>query len=237
MTIKRRKAYSTKNRDHSARLTTASNPSGVAAEAYRTLRTYLFYTLMEESSKVLVLTSSGSGEGKSTTCANLGIVLAQMHKSTLIVDCDLRKPEIHKFFALPNVWGIGDILIGNQSLQSVLEEPFPDLKVIPGGSIPLDPTELLGSERFKRFLEQMRREFDYVLLDSPPVGSVSDPIILARHADGVLLVLDAQHTRKSSVRRSVRKLQTVGANVIGTVMNNVTVPEGYPRYDYPYDLR
>lgn len=237
MIIKRRKADRSKNGDYSARLTTAIKPAGVAAEAYRTLRTYLFYSLMEESSKVLVLTSPGTGEGKSTTCANLGVALAQVRKNTLIVDCDLRKPEIHKFFALPNVWGIGDILIGNQSLQSILEEPFPGLKVIPGGSIPLDPTELLGSERFGRFLEQMRREFDYVLLDSPPVESVSDPIILARQADGVLLVLDAQQTRKSSVRRSVRRLQTVGANVIGTVMNNVTVPEGYPHYDYPYDLK
>lgn len=235
MIPRRRKASPSKNGDYSARLAPALNPNGVVAEAYRTLRTHLLYSYMEKSSKVLVLTSPGPGEGKSTTCANLGVVLAQAGKDTLIVDCDLRKPEIHKFFALRNMWGIGDILAGRQSLQSVLEEPYPGLKVMPGGSRPPNPTELLQSKRFTQSLEQMRQEFDYVLIDSPPVGFVSDPTILAMQADGVLLVLDAQHTRKASVRRSIRSMQAVGVNVIGTVMNNVMVPDGQGHYGYPYE--
>jgi capsular exopolysaccharide synthesis family protein len=219
------------------RLVTVLDPTSAAAEAYRTLRTNLLYgTFMDEPPKVIVLTSPGPGEGKSTTCANLGVVLAQAGKDTLILDCDLRKPVMHKFFSLRNLHGIVDVLVGERSPQESWKEPVEGLKVVPVGTVPPNPTELLGTRRFSELLASFREEFNYVLVDAAPVGLVSDPAILATQGDGVLLVSDAQNTRKGSVRQAVRSLEAVGANVLGTVMNNVKASEGSYLYhsDYPY---
>lgn len=217
----RRARKERKTEEHTGRLVTTLDPTGVASEAYRTLRTNLLYALVDNPPKVIVLTSPGPGEGKSTTCANLGVVLAQAAKSTLILDCDFRRPVIHKFFGLRNLHGITNVLVGERSLQEVWKEPLEGLKVVPVGPVPHNPAEILGTKRFSDFIASVREEFDYVLIDASPVGLVSDPAILAIRGDGVLLVLDAQDTRKGSVRRAIRSLQAVGANVVGTVMNNV----------------
>jgi capsular exopolysaccharide synthesis family protein len=216
------------------RLVTALDPTSAAAEAYRTLRTNLLYgAFLDEPAKVIVLTSPGPGEGKSTTCANLGVVLAQAGKNTLILDCDFRKPVIHRLFGFRNVRGVVDALAGERKLQENWKEPMEGLKVVTVGPIPPNPTELLGTRRFSELLASLREEFDYVLIDAPPVGMVSDPAILATQGDGVLLVSDAQNTRKGSVRQAMRSLEVVGANVLGTVMNNVETSEaGYYHYRY-----
>jgi receptor protein-tyrosine kinase len=212
-----------KNSGTSARLITVSEPAGAASEAYRSLRTSLLYTQVDRPTKVLLVTSAGSEEGKTTVCANLGVVLAQAGKNTLIIDCDLRRPAVHKVFGLRNIAGIVDILADERSLSESWQEPLPDLslKVVTAGPLPPNPAELLSSRRLSQFLAEVRSEFDYVLIDSPPARLVSDPIILATQGDGVLLTLDAQTTRKVDVRRTVRSLTTVGANVLGTVMTNV----------------
>lgn len=173
-----------------------------------------------------MFTSPNSGEGKSTTCANLGVMMAQADKKVLLLDCDLRRPTLHNLFGLRNFRGMVDVLVGERSLQEVWQEPVPGLKVVPVGTIPPNPAELLGSRRFSEFLSQVRQEFDYILVDSPPIGRVSDPAILAMQGDGVLLVLDAQDTRKRSLRQSVRNLEAVGAIVLGTVMNHVKGTKG-----------
>jgi capsular exopolysaccharide synthesis family protein len=203
------------------RLVTVFDPMSGAAEAYRTLRTNLLYTAyVEEPVKTIVLTSPGPGEGKSTTCANLGVVLAQAAKEVLIVDCDFRKPVMHKFFGLGNLHGIVDVFAGTRKGQEIWMEPRAGLKVIPAGLVPPDPTELLSTQRFAELLASFRESFDYVLVDAPPAGTVSDAAILATQGDGVLLVSDAQETRKESVRQAVRSLEAVGARILGTVMNN-----------------
>jgi receptor protein-tyrosine kinase len=160
-------------------------------------------------------------EGKSTTCANLGVVLAQGDKDVLLVDCDFRKPTIHKIFALRSMWGIVDVLAGERSLQDVWQEPIPRLKAVAVGAAPPNPTELLSSWRFAQVVERAREEFDYVLLDSPPTQQASDPEVIATQSDGVLLVLDALGTPKETLRQSVRGMEAVGANILGTVVNNV----------------
>lgn len=207
--------------DISERLVTMSDPMGLASEAYRTIRTNLLYSFADLPLQVVVMTSPGPKEGKSTTCANLGVTLAQADKRTLILDCDLRKPVVHKVFGLRNVWGLVNVLAGERDLSGIWHEPMKNLKVVTVGPVPPNPAELLGSRRFAELIEQVRKDFDYVLIDAPPVELVSDPAILATQSDGVLLVLDAQKTRKGAVRRSMRGLEAVGANVLGTVMNNV----------------
>jgi capsular exopolysaccharide synthesis family protein len=221
-----------KSGDLSGRLVTISEPASAVSEAYRTLRTNLLYTQVDTPSKVIVVTSHGSAEGKTTVCANLGVVLAQAGKNTLLVDCDLRKPSLHKVFGLRNARGMVDVLAERHDLhedwQEVCQEPLPDLSVLTVGTLPPNPAELLLSRRFSEFLAGVRQEFDYVLVDSPPVGFVSDAAIIAAQADGVLLTLDAQRTRKERVRRAVHSLRSKRANVLGTVMNNTEGSEdGY----------
>jgi receptor protein-tyrosine kinase len=220
--------------DLTGRLITVLDPYAKASEAYRTLRTNLFYSVVDTPPKVIVLTSHAPREGKSTTCANLGVVLAQADKRTLIVDCDLRRPVIHKVFDLRNIDGLTNVLTGERELPEVWREPLKNLTVLTVGPIPLNPAEVLGSRRFSQFLDRVRREFDYVLLDAPPTHLVSDPMVLASQGDGVLLVLDAQNTGKGAVRKSLRSLEAVGANILGTVMNNQEGSNvgGYYRYTY-----
>lgn len=215
-------------------LVTTLDPTGVVSEDYRTLRTSLLYTLVDSPPKAIVITSPGPAEGKSTTCANLGVVLAQAEKSTLILDCDLRQSSMHSVFELRNFQGMVDILVGECSVQEAWQEPLPGLKVLTAGAMPPNPAELLGSRRFAEFLDQVRQEFDYVLLDAPPTGLVSDPTILAAQGDGVLLVLDAQNTRRKALQQSVHSLRAVGAKVLGTVMNNVEASRGSYYYGYSY---
>jgi capsular exopolysaccharide synthesis family protein len=209
----------------SGRLVTVLEPTKAASEAYRTLRTSLLYAVVDAPPKVIVVTSAGIAEGKSTTCANLGVVLAQADKQTLIVDCDLRTPAMHRIFGLRNVHGVVNVLAGEYDLPEVWQEPLEGLKVITAGALPPNPAELLSSGRFADLVGRARQMFDYVLIDVPPVALVSDPAIVAVQGDGTLLVLDAQNTRKASVRQSVRSLRAVGANLLGTVMNNVNVSE------------
>lgn len=216
-----RKHKEAASNDLAVRLVTLLDPTSAASEDYRTLRTNLVYAVVDKPPKVIVLTSPGQGEGKSTTCSNFGVVLAQAGKNTLIVDCDLRKPVIHKFFGLRNLHGVMDVLVGQRKLQEVWQEPTPGLKVVCTGTVPPNPAEILSSQAFSSFLTGVRQEFDYVLVDAPPVGPVSDPVVLATQSDGVLLILDAQNTSKGSVQRAMRSLRAVGANVLGTVMNNV----------------
>ncbi len=177
-----------------------------------------------------MLTSPGPREGKSTICANLGVALAQADRSTLILDCDLRRPMVHKIFGLRNDRGIVAILAEERRWQEVYQEPLPGLKVIVVGPIPPNPTELLSSRRFAEFLDQARQEFDYVLIDTPATDLVPDPAVVATQGDGVLLVLDARDIRKGAVLRAMRRLQTVGATVLGTIMNDAKVSKGdyYP---------
>jgi len=210
----------TKNVDFPGSLVTISYPASLAAEAYRALRTSLLYSAVDKPSKAVVVTSPGRKEGKSTTCANLGVVLAQAGKSTLIMDCDLREPDIQKLFGLPNFRGVVNVLAGEHDLQEVWQEPLPGLKVATTGPLPPNPAELLSTRRFAGLIEQMREAFDYVLIDAPPTGVVSDALILAGQVDGTLLVLDVRKTRKRSLRESRRSLEAVGANLLGTVVNN-----------------
>jgi capsular exopolysaccharide synthesis family protein len=199
---------------------TLSSPGSVASEAYRALRTNLLYPSAVDAPTVIVVSSPGPKEGKTTICANLAVVLTQAQKDVLLVDGVLQRPMLHKVFSLPNIDGLVSILMEQCSIEDAWHEPIPNLRVLTAGPIPHNSADLLGSQRFTEFMRQVRERFDYVLVDTPPVGLVSDTAILAAHSDGVLLVIDNQKTRKGSVRQSVRSLQAVGVEVLGTIMNN-----------------
>ncbi len=210
-------------------------PDAFSSEQYRILRTNLLHVARDGSLKTVMVSSPGSEEGKTTVCANLGLSLAQAGKSTLIVDCDLRRPMMHKFFGLKNLYGVVDAVVGGRSPQETWQELLPGLWVMTAGPIPPNPAELLDSEHFAELLDWLRQEFDYVLVDSGPIDLVSDPAILASRVDGVLLVIDPRSSREDHVQRAIRSLGAVGANILGTVMNKVRVKGTYRRYnDYSY---
>ncbi len=221
------------NEDLSERLVVLARPENVAAEAYRTLRTNLLYAFADNPPKAIVVSSPGPEEGKSTTCANLAVALAQAGKEVLIIDCDLRAPVLHRFFGLRNVHGLVSVLTQQCNLEVAWHELTSELRVLTAGPVPYNPTELLSSQRFAEFVGQARDDFDYVLLDAPPVGLSSDAAIAAARSDGMLLVIDARRTRKSSVRRSMRSLEAIGIRVLGTVMNNAEVSKD-PLYEYGF---
>jgi signal peptidase I len=199
-------------------------PTDVAWEAYSQLGASLLHSEVDDPPKVILLTSPGPDEEKSAICANLGAALAQAGKRTLVVDCDFRKPAVHKAFGLRNLLGMADVLEGWREPQEVWEEPLERLKVITAGSIVPNPVDLLSGRRLSEFLAHTRREFDCVLIDSPPSGLFSDTAILAVQADGVLLVDDdARQTSKEFVRHAVHGLKAGGGKVLGTVTHNVEV--------------
>ncbi|MBA3474714.1 MAG: polysaccharide biosynthesis tyrosine autokinase [Rubrobacter sp.] len=213
-----------------------SRPDTAGLEQYRMLRTNALHLLAGSPSKVIMVTSPGPKEGKTTVCANLGTALAQAGKRTLIVDCDLRRPMIHKFFELNNSYGAVDAIVGGRDPHETWQEPAPGLWVMTAGPVPPNPAELLSSQDFAELLDGLRQEFDYVIVDSSPIELVADPAILASRMDGVLLVIDHQKTSKDAIQQSMRTLEIVGAKVLGTVMNKVKPPKGsyYGVYEY-YD--
>jgi capsular exopolysaccharide synthesis family protein len=217
----------------SEQLVTVLDPASVASEAYRSLRTSLLYAVANTPPTVILITSPGLMDGKSTTCANLAVVLAQAGKETLVIDGDLHKPSLHKIFGVPNVNGMVNVLSGEYDLSEMCTELFPGLKILSAGPIPPNPAELLISGRLAPLIGQARQLFDYVLMDSPPTELVSDPMIIATQADAVVLVLNSEEPSKSSMHRAVHDLEAVGANIVGTVMNKVPKTETR-RYGYNY---
>ena len=217
----------------SAQLVTVLDPASVASEAYRSLRTTLLYAVANTPPTVILITSPGLMDGKSTTCANLAVVLAQAGKETLVIDGDLHKPSLHKIFGVPNINGMVNVLTGEYDLSEMCTEHFPGLKILSTGPIPPSPAELLISGRLVPLIRQARQLFDYVLIDSPPTELVSDPMIIATQADAVMLVLNSEETSKASMHRAVHDLEAVGANVVGTVINKAPKPETR-RYDYNF---
>lgn len=232
---RRKRAREVTPEDLSGRLVTVTDPESGVSEAFRVLRTNLFYALVDRPPKVIMITSPHPSEGKSTVCANLGVVLGQAEKNVLLLDCDFRKPVLHKVFGLRNLRGIVNVLAGELELQEVMQTPLPGVSVVGVGPVPFNPSELLSSGRFAELLHRARQQFDYVLLDGGPVQLVADAAVIAAQGDGVLLCLDAQNTRKRTLVQTIRSLEAVGANVFGTVMNNAKGPEmgtDYKKYTY-----
>jgi len=205
-------------------LVTHYDSKSLISEAYRDLRTSILLSASaDRSPKILLVTSSLRGEGKTTTSINLAIALAQANERVLLVDCDLRKPSIHKIFGLENVDGLSGFLSGASTTDVPLTQPtqVPNLFVLPAGRVPPNPSELIGSSRMTECLLALMERFDHILIDSPPLLSVTDARILATIVDGVVLVIKGGETPKEAAIRSRRLLQDVNARILGTMLNKV----------------
>ena len=196
-------------------------PKSIDAEAYRSLRSNIEYSSFDDEYRVIVVTSSVPGEGKSTTSGNLAIALAQSGNSVLLVDCDMRKPSIHKKFKISNAAGTAELLLRKKLFEEVANKYNENLTIITAGKIPPNPSEMLASRAMTAFIEEMKKEFKYIILDTPPLQAVTDAQVLSTKADGVLLVVRAGSTKKELVSNSVDLINKVHGKVIGTVLNGV----------------
>ena len=196
-------------------------PKSIDAEAYRSLRFNIEYSSFDDEYRVIVVTSSVPGEGKSTTAGNLAIALAQSGNKVLLVDCDMRKPSIHKKFKISNAAGTAELLLRKKSFEEVANDYNENLTIITAGKIPPNPSEMLASRAMTAFIKEMKNEFKYIILDTPPLQAVTDAQVLSTKADGVLLVVRAGSTKKELVSNSVDLINKVHGKVIGTVLNGV----------------
>lgn len=214
------------------------DPKSPITEAYRRLRTALRYSNIEKPFRKIMFTSSLPGEGKSTTAANFAVVLAQTGSRVVLIDCDLRKPVLETFFNLPRSPGLTEILAEETTLdEGIKPTQIPGLFLLPCGVIPPNPTELIGSERMKEALHKLEEQFDFIVIDTPPVMPVSDAQVLGESADRVVLVVSAGKTPAPALKHTIERLRETNAEVCGLVLGHLTKNRaGYYNYGYGYGV-
>ena len=214
------------------KLITLTDPSSPASEAFRTLRTNIHFSSLDNPLKTLLITSTDPGEGKSTVLANLAVTMAQAGNRVLVIDCDLRRPSQHRIFDLKNAAGLTTMMVESQAQEQppLQETTVPNLRLLASGPLPPNPSELLSSRRLAEVLAQLKAEADILLVDSPPIIAVADAAILAAKVDGVLLVVQANKTRRDLAKRAKVMLQKANANLLGVVLNNVKMDTSMYRY-------
>ena len=216
-------------------LVTQNDPKNPAAEAYRVIRTSVQFAQAGKELKTIAITSCTPNEGKSMTIANLAIVFTQAGKSVLIMDCDMRNPTVHKNFNLSNKVGLSScISMGTAVADAVQETAIEGLDALTAGVIPPNPSELLGSERMQNILQRAKEEYDYVLIDTPPVLPVTDSLVLGRMVDGLILVIDSGEIKVEMAREVKNQLVHAGANILGVVLNKVRSEHHGYGYGYYY---
>src|SRR5262245_33266760 len=203
-----------------------------AAEAYRMLRTSILLSTAGHPPKSMMVTSGQPGDGKTTTVFNIALALTQLKAEVLVIDCDMRKPRLHKLLQLQKGEGLSTLLAsGGNPDNFISRTPVRGLSVLPCGYVPPNPSELISSESMKELLRLLSERFDYVIIDAPPMISVSDPIILSTLVDGVILVVKSGESKGESVRRACQDLTAVGARVLGVTLNNLNIrKDGYDYY-------
>jgi capsular exopolysaccharide synthesis family protein len=215
-----------------------TNP--LASESYRGLRTTILFSSPGQAPRVILVTGSLPLEGKSLTSANLATVMAKAEPKVLIVDADLRRPSLHKIFHVPIEPGLSNFLVGELDDIPVVETIVPNLFLVPAGKIPPHPSELLGSERMRDFLDRAKNQFGHIIIDSPPLMSATDAAIISTQADGVLLVVKAEHVPRKAAMDAKNQLLELNAPLLGTIFNKFQVKQDeyfskvYYRYHYHY---
>ncbi len=216
-------------------LITIESSKSPISEQYRTLRTNIQYASVDKELKSIIVTSPNPGEGKSTTISNLAIVFAQQGKKVLLVDADLRKPTIHYTFNINNSKGLTNLLMKQTTLKNVIQQtPVLDLFILPSGTIPPYPAELLESEAMSQLMDRLKVDFDLVLFDTPPILAVADAQILANKCDGSILVVKSGSTEKEGAIRAKDILMSSRSKLLGVVLNNKKMKDSHYQTTYYY---
>ncbi len=199
--------------------------TSAAAESYRALRTNLQFASIDKKIKTIVITSPGVAEGKTATSCNLAITMANVGCKVLLIDADLRKPAVHKEFKLSNKLGLVNLLMNEAEFDKALQvfSDIPNLTILTSGTMPPNPAEIIASTKMKELLEYFSSNYDYVIIDSPPAGYVSESAILANLADGTILTISAGETNIALAKQVTRMLKNVGVNILGVVMTKLSI--------------
>lgn len=199
------------------------DPMSNVAEAFRTVRTAVYFGARSDRAKTLLVTSAEPGDGKSTAAANLAIAMAQAGQRTLMLDCDFRKPTQQKIFEVPDEVGVSTVLAGREPLERAIQRTAVEgLDLLPGGPIPLNPSEILNSQAFSDMVDELAVKYDHIIIDSPPVNVVTDARILGALCDITLMVLRAEKTTRKHAEYARDGLLSVGARVLGAIVNDVS---------------
>lgn len=194
-------------------------PTSISAEAYKAIRTSIKYSAVDKPIKTIVVTSSVPGEGKSTVAGNLAISLSEADNRVLVIDCDLRRPTIHKKFHLSNARGLTNYLVDKCDLKDIIQSFSPRVSVISAGTIPPNPAEILGSQGLEDFIHKMEREYNYIILDTPPILAVTDAQLLAAKSDGTVMVVRYGKSKEKVIKAAYKELVRVNSNIIGSILN------------------
>jgi len=216
-------------------LVTIREPDDAVSEAFRAIRTNLLFNSLDAKLRTLVVSSTVPGEGKTSTACNLAVAMAQAGNRVIIVDADFRRPELHRVFHKGRNVGLGNFILGDASEQDmILDTDVPNLRVICSGPTPPNPSELLGSQRMLKTIERLKELADVVIFDTPPVAAVTDATILAARTDGTILVVERGGTPIDAILQAKVKLDSVGARLLGIVLNKVRSGDAGAYYYYKY---
>jgi polysaccharide biosynthesis transport protein len=218
----------------SPELTVHRDPTSNMAESARSIRSNLLFMSPDNPPKVMLITSSGPSEGKTTTAVSLATTFAQAGSKVLLVDLDLRRPRLHQIFRLSSEKGVTTALLGEPVEETLSETPVPNLFVLPSGPIPPNPAELLLSEKLEKLLEGLRGKFDRIIIDSPPINAVTDATILSTLVDGTIFVARSNATTLDQIRHAFRNLTSVRTRILGAVLNAVNMDKLEYKYAYQY---
>ena len=218
------------------RITSLEKPQSNISEAYRTIRTGIEFSNLDKDLKVICMTSSKQNEGKTTVLSNLGVSFAKIDKKVLLIDADLRNPSISKMFDTSNTQGLMDILLGKRNIQDCVKKTKQEnLYILTGGTIPPNPAEVLSSKKMSEFIESIKDEYDYIFIDSPPVGVVSDASIISAYSDGVIFVVGANEVDSNLAKIAKERLDSVKANIVGVILNKFKTDTNSEYYNYYYN--
>ncbi|MFC5701759.1 CpsD/CapB family tyrosine-protein kinase [Cohnella faecalis] len=196
------------------------NPLSQISEIYHSLRSNIEFSTAKQEARVLALTSSHRGEGKTTTAVNLALAYSRSGKKVLLVDADLRNPSLHSILDQPRREGLSNYLLDQSAIWDVIKETsYPNLHVITSGALPANPTELLSSKNLSELFKELKGTFDRIIVDSPPLLSAADSQILASSTDGVVLVIEYAKTPRAQIQKAAKTLEHIGTPLLGTVIN------------------
>lgn len=211
-------------------------PKSPISESYRGIRTSIEFSNLDKEMKVINVTSSMQSEGKSTVIANLAVSFANLEKKVLLLEGDLRNPSVHRMFNISNINGLTDILLNNKNFAECVHcTEVKNLHILTCGAVPPNPSEILSSKKMKDFINELREYYDYIFIDTPPIGVVTDAGIISTYSDGCVFVVGSKQCDIEMAKVSKKRLEDVGANIIGAVLNKFEAEgNGYNYYNYYY---
>ena len=213
-----------------------TKPKSPISESYRSIRTNIQFANLDKNLQTIMVTSPTAREGKTTTLSNVALAMADADHRVLIVDCDMRKPRIHKVFEISNIYGMAEILLHGGDYKKALNPTSNEnLYIITAGKIPSNPSELLYSNAMKNLIQNLKKDFEYIFIDTPPVVPVTDAAIMSNYVDGVILVCASGVIEIELAQKAKESLENVNANILGVVLNKInTKNDKYSSYYYYY---